>query len=253
MLENSTKAKLARGETVLGCFLTDPEPGLTEFVALQGWDFLIFDGEHGSLQPRDIQSLTLAAEYRGVTPIARATTNQPHIILRILDTGVHGVHVPWVNTPEGVKEAVRSVKYGPMGQRGLAGSRASDWGQFESLGEYTTRANRETMVIIHIETIDAVSAIEQFVEIDGVDVLFIGPTDLSHSLGHPGDLRHPDVVSAMERVTDVVTGSDRTLGVYAGSEASAREWIDRGARYITTGLPGFIKQGMQSYLSNLRG
>lgn len=252
MLENSTKAKLAQGETVLGCFLTYPQPALAEFVAMQGWDFLIFDGEHGPLQPGDIEGLCRAAEHRGVTPIARVTTNQPHIILRFLDTGIHGVHVPWVNTPEEVEAAVRSVKYGPRGQRGLAGSRASDWGQYEPIADYTARANRETMVVIHIETIDAVNAIEDYVEVDGVDVLFLGPTDLSHSLGHPGDLNHPDVVTAMERVTNVVTESDKTLGIYAGSESVAREWIDRGARYIATGLPRFIREGMRAYLSDLR-
>jgi len=252
MLENITKAKLARGETVLGCFLTYPQPSLAELVALQGWDFLVFDGEHGPLQPNDIEGLCRAAEYRGVTPIARVTTNQPHIILRFLDTGIHGVHVPWVNTPEEVEFAVRSVKYGPRGRRGLAGSRASDWGQYESIGEYTVRANRETMVVIHIETIDAVNAIEQYVQVEDVDVLFLGPTDLSHSLGHPGELAHPDVIAAMDRVTEVVTNSDKALGIYVGSESAAREWIDRGARYLATGLPGFIKQGMHTYLSNLR-
>lgn len=252
MLENTTKAKLANGETVLGCFLTYPQPALAEFVAMQGWDFLVFDAEHGPLQPSDIEGLCLAAEYRDVTPIARVTTNQPHIILRSLDTGIHGVHVPWVNTPEDVEAAVRSVKYGPRGERGLAGSRASDWGQYESIGDYTARANRETMMIIHIETIDAVNAIEQYVEVEDVDVLFLGPTDLSHSLGHPGELTHTEVVSAMDKVTDVVTRSDKTLGIYAGSESIAKEWIDRGARYIATGLPGFIREGMQAYLSNLR-
>lgn len=253
MIENSTKAKLASGETVLGCFLTHPQPSLAELIALQGWDFLVFDAEHGPLQPHDVQSLCLAAEYREVTPIVRVTTNQPHIILRFLDTGAHGVHVPWVNTPEEVESAVSAVKYGPRGRRGLAGSRASDWGQYESIGEYTIRANRETMVIIHIETIEAVEAIEEYVQIDGVDVLFLGPTDLSHSIGHPGELDHPDVVSAMDRVADVVTGSDKVLGVYAGSEQAARDWVERGARYVATGLPGFIRQGMQTYLSNLRG
>ena len=181
MIENSTKEKLARGETVFGCFLTDANPSLAELVALQGWDFLVFDGEHGPLQPADVANLARAAELRGVTPIARATTNLPHVILRFMDAGVHGIHVPWVNTPGEVESAVRSVKYGPRGQRGLAGSRASDWGRFETIGDYTVRANRETMLIIHIETIDAVDAVEAYAQVDDVDVLFIGPTDLSHS------------------------------------------------------------------------
>lgn len=252
MLENTTKAKLAAGETVFGCFVKYAEPTFAEFVAMQGWDFLIFDGEHGTLDPRDLEGLCRAAELRGVTPLARVTTNQPQIILRYLDTGIHGVQVPWVNTAEGVEQAVQSAKYGPRGMRGLAGSRASEWGMNEPIGDYTVRANRETMVIIHIETITAVEAIDEFLAIDGVDVLFIGPTDLSHSLGHPGDPSHPVVVEAMDRVVASVVPSDKVLGIYAGNADLAAEWADRGARYIATGTDGFLKQGMQAYLSRVR-
>lgn len=252
MLENATKAKLASGKTVFGCFIRYAEPAFTEFVAMQGWDFLVFDTEHGTLQPSDVEGLSRAAELRSVTPIARVTANQAHIILRLLDTGIHGVHVPWVDTVEGVEQAVRAVKYHPRGQRGLAGSRASDWGMYESIADYTQRANRETSVVVHIETMDAVDAIEDFVAIDGVDVLFIGPTDLSHSLGHPGDTSHPEVVDAMDRVADAVVGSDKALGIFAGTAAVAQQWIGKGARYLATGVDGFIKQGMQAYLSQVR-
>jgi 4-hydroxy-2-oxoheptanedioate aldolase len=252
VLENTTKAKLAAGEAVHGCFLRYRDPAFAEFVAMQGWDFVVFDGEHGTLQPADIEDLCRAVELRGATPIARVTTNQPHIILRFLDTGLHGVHVPWVNTPEGVELAVQSVKYEPRGRRGLAGSRASDWGMYESIADYTVRANRETMLIVHIETQQAVDAVHEYVAIDGVDVLFIGPTDLSHSLGHPGQTSHPAVAAAMERVAEVVVPSDKTLGIFASTEAFAAEWLERGARYVATGPDGFLKQGMRHYLDHVR-
>lgn len=252
MLENTTKAKLANGEAVYGCFIRYREPTFAEFVAMQGWDFVIFDGEHGTLGPREMETLCPLVELRGVTPIARVATNQPHIILRVLDTGVHGIHVPWVNTAAGVEAAVQSTKYWPRGQRGLAGSRASEWGMFESLAAYTERANRETMLIVHIETMDAVNVIEDYVAIDGVDVLFIGPTDLSHSLGHPGDPAHPEVAAAMERVAAAVVGSDKTLGIYAGTPEFAARWYDRGARYFTTGPDGFLRKGMHDYLEQVR-
>lgn len=252
MLENRTRAKLAAGEAVFGCFVRYREPSFAEIVAMQGWDFVIFDGEHGTLEPRDVEDLSRAVELRGATPFARVTTNQAHIILRFLDTGIHGVHVPWVNTPDGVERAVQAVKYGPRGQRGLAGSRASDWNQYESLADYTARANRETMVIIHIETMEAVDAIEQYAAVDGVDVLFIGPTDLSHSLGHPGDAGHPEVRAAMDRIAEVVVPSDKVLGIYAGTAANAAEWLDKGARYFATSPEGFMKQGMKAYLDHVR-
>jgi len=253
LIENSTKRKLREGQAVYGCFFRYAAPSLAEYVAMQGWDFLIFDGEHGSLEPRDMEDLARAAELHDVTPIARVTTNQPHVMLRFLDAGAHGVQVPWVNTAAEVERVVVSTKYQPRGQRGLAASRQGGWGNTESLADFTERANRETLVVVHIETSDAVAAVEEYTEIEGVDVLFIGPTDLSHSLGHPGNPAHPDVQKAMERVAEIVAPSDKTLGIFAGSPKFAADWYERGARYFTTGLEGIVKQGMQSYLTAVRG
>jgi 4-hydroxy-2-oxoheptanedioate aldolase len=218
-----------------------------------GWDFMVFDGEHGTLGPREVEDLCRAVEPHGVSPLVRATTNQAPIILRYMDAGAHGVHVPWVNTPAGVEEAVQAVKYAPRGVRGLAGTRASRWGLTEGLGAYTERANRETLVVIHIETAEAVDAIADYVAIDGVDVLFLGPTDLSQSLGHPGETSHPDVVAAMERVVEAVVPSRKVLGIYAGSAAMTREWLDRGARYFTTGIEPLLKDATRAHLANVRG
>ena len=253
MLENRTKARLAAGEAAFGCFVRTPEPSLIEYVAMLGWDFLVFDAEHGTLQPGEVEDLCRAVEPRGTTPIVRVTTNDPPTILRFLDTGVHGVHVPWVNSAAEVERAVQSVKYTPRGIRGLAGSRASEWGINEPIGEYVKRANRETLVVIHIETQDAVDAIDAYLAVDGVDVLFIGPTDLSQSLGHPGDLKHPDVLRAMDRVADAVVGSGKTLGLYAGTVDMTKEWLDRGARYFTTSLEPFLRDGMRAHLRDVRG
>lgn len=253
MLENRTKARLAAGEATFGCFVRTPEPSLIEYVAMLGWDFLVFDAEHGTLQPSEVEDLCRAVEPRGTTPIVRVTTNDPPTILRFLDTGVHGVHVPWVNSAAEVERAVQSVKYTPRGIRGLAGSRASEWGINEPIGEYVERANRETLVVIHIETQDAVDAIDDYLAVDGVDVLFIGPTDLSQSLGHPGDLKHPDVLRAMDRVADAVVGSGKTLGLYAGTVDMTKQWLDRGARYFTTSLEPFLRDGMRAHLRDVRG
>ena len=138
------------------------------------------------------------------------------------------------------------------GVRGLAGTRASDWGMSGPLGEYTEIANRETLVVIHIETMEAVDAIEDYVAIDGIDVLFLGPTDLSQSIGVPGQIHHPEVEAAMKRAARVVTASDKTLGLFAGTIEMAREWKHYGARYIATGTDGFIRNGMHEYLERVR-
>ena len=100
MQTNSTKAKLQAGEMVLGCFVRYPDASLIEVLGYLGWDFLVFDGEHGTLEPRDCENLVRAAELRGVTPIVRVTTNLAPIILRYLDTGAQGALVPWINSAE---------------------------------------------------------------------------------------------------------------------------------------------------------
>lgn len=253
MLENLTKAKLQAGDAVFGCFVRTPEAQLIEYVGMLGWDFLVFDAEHGPLQPREVEDLCRAIEPRGTTPIVRVTTNDAPTILRFLDTGAHGVHVPWVNSAADAERAVRAVKYTPRGIRGLAGSRASEWGLREPIGEYVQRANRETLVVIQVETQDAVDGIDDYLAVDGIDVLFLGPTDLSQSLGHPGDLRHPDVLKAMDRVADAVVGSDTVLGIYAGSVDMTKEWLERGARYFTTSLEPFLRDGMRAHLRDVRG
>ena len=245
MIVNPLRARLRAGEAVRGCFVRSPDPDLAEFVAAAGWDFLVFDGEHGRIASTDVADLARAAEVRGVSPIARVPRNEPSTILRFLDAGVHGIHVPWVNTPDEARQVIEAAKYRPEGFRGLAGNRSIDW---RVTPETVTQANAETMVIIHIETADAVEEIDGFLEVAGIDVLFVGPTDLSHSLGHPGRRDHPEVVAAIERVAQAVVDSPVAFGIYAGDSATARRWIERGARYVTTGIESLLGPAMGEYL-----
>lgn len=253
MINNTTKHRLRAGETVVGCFYPYADANLAEYLALLGWDFLVFDGEHGPLEAADLHDLVRAAEVRGVTPIARVATNQPHLILRALDTGAHGVHVPWVNTAEEAVAAVRAVKYQPEGLRGLAGVRAADWGVAEPLADYVVRANRETLVVVHVETAAAVNRIDELVAVGGVDVLFIGPSDLSHSLGVTGQVDHPAMREALARVASAVVGSDTALGIMVKSTGMADEWRERGATYITTSLTSVLQPGAHQYVAATRG
>lgn len=253
MLTNTTKAKLKAGQTVLGCFVRYPSAGLVEVLAYQPFDFIVFDGEHGTLEPADCEHMVRAAELRGVTPIVRVTTNQPHIILRFMDTGAQGLHVPWVNSGLEAEAAVQSVKYHPRGIRGLAGSRALDYAQTMPFGEAVKKANDETLIAIHIETIQAVDALPEIVAVEGIDVIFIGPTDLSHSLGVPGNVQHPSVQSAIDRIVATVQRSNAALGIMVGSSLAARAWQDRGARYITIGLESLIVPAVRDYVTAVRG
>jgi 4-hydroxy-2-oxoheptanedioate aldolase len=250
--KNTTKAKLQSGETVFGCFVRYPDPTLIEVQGYLGWDFLVFDGEHGTLEPRECENLVRAAELRGVTPVVRVTTNLAPVILRFLDTGAQGVHVPWVNTGEEAERAVRAVKYFPRGNRGLAGVRASDFAQAGSLGDYIITANSETLVVLQVETAEAVEHLPKIVAVEGVDVIFIGPNDLSHSLGLAGQMDHPKVKAVLERILQVVLPSNKALGIMVGNANAAREWKQRGARYITITLDSVACPAVRAYLSTCR-
>jgi len=250
--KNLTKAKLQAGDVVYGCFVRYPNAGLVEVMGYQPWDFIVFDGEHGTLDPQSCEHMVRAAELRDVTPIVRVTTNQAPIILRFMDTGAQGLHIPWVNTVAEAADAVRSVKYHPIGIRGLAGIRAADYGQTIPLGEYVEQANAETLVIIHIETQQAVEALPQMIAIDGIDVIFIGPTDLSQSYGVPGQASHPTVQAAIDRIIEIVAASNKVLGIMVPNLQSAQQWRDRGARYIAIGLESLLIPAVRDYLKAVR-
>lgn len=252
MRTNATKKRLLAGETVFGCWLRYPDPALVEFVGYQGWDFVVFDAEHGTAEPRDCENMVRAAELRDVTPIVRVTTNQAPVILRFMDTGAQGAHVPMVNTRLEAESAVEAIKYGPRGKRGLAASRAASFGQGPPLGEYVAQANSESLVVVHIETKEAIEQLPDIAAVDGIDVVFIGPTDLSHSLGIPGETNHPDVERAMDKIVEATATSTCALGVLVSSTAAACSWRERGARYIAITLEALIRESSRGFLSTVR-
>jgi 4-hydroxy-2-oxoheptanedioate aldolase len=221
-------------------------------MALGGWDFIVFDAEHGALQPRDLEDLSRACELHGVTPMVRVTTNEPSTVLRFLDAGAHGMHVPWVDSGTAAETAVRAAKYQPRGSRGLAATRSAGFGVEAPIGDYVRQSNLETLVVVQVETAEGVANVEELVAVDGVDVIFIGPTDLAHSLGHVGDPSHREVRAAMDRITDVVAASAKALGIFISDPADAAAWRDRGARYLCTGLEPLLSGSMKHYLETIR-
>jgi 4-hydroxy-2-oxoheptanedioate aldolase len=249
---NKTKAKLTAGETVFGCFYRYPEPGIVEVLGYQGWDFILFDGEHGTLEPRDCENLARAAELHDITTLVRVTTNQPPVILRYLDTGIQGAQIPMINSKAEAEAAVRAVKYHPRGVRGLAGVRADDYAQRQPFKEYVVQANKETMVIAQVETGAAADQISEIIEVPDIDVIFIGQTDLSHSLGVPGDTEHSTMHAALDRIITAVNRSDKALGVLVSNVQAAQAWRERGANYIIIGLEALLSSACRSYLQTMR-
>jgi 4-hydroxy-2-oxoheptanedioate aldolase len=252
MRDNLTRRALREGRPVFGVFVRYLDPALVELVAHHGWDFIVFDGEHGTLEPRELENMVRAAELLGVTPIVRVPTNQAHVILRLMDTGAQGCHVPWIGDAAEADRAVRSVKYSPRGERGLAGVRAADYGQRGSLGEYVRKANEETLVVVHVETASAVDRVDGIAAVDGIDVVFLGPADLSQSLGVPGDVRHPLVLEHMERAARATLAAGKALGVTVPDAEGARAWVERGATYVTTQLETVLRAGTREFLGRAR-
>lgn len=255
MRTNQTKAKLKAGETVHGCFVRYPEPTLIEMLGYYGWDFIMFDGEHSTITPRDCEQLARAAELQNVTPLVRVTTNQQPVILRFMDTGVMGAMVPMINSVADAEAAVRSIKYAPRGQRGLAGVRAAAFGQVPGFNfkNYIAEANNETLVIAQVETAAAVDALPDIVQIPDIDVIFIGPTDLSQSVGVPGELQHPAVQELFDRIVSTVTASDKALGILVPNAEAARQWQARGARFVLVVMDALLGPACRSFLQTVRG
>jgi 4-hydroxy-2-oxoheptanedioate aldolase len=252
MQRNVTREKLARGEAVFGCFLRYPDAGLAELLALQGLDFVVFDGEHGTLAPRACEHLVRAVELHGVTPGVRVEENRAPIILRYLDPGALIVHVPGVHSAADAAEAVRAVKFRPLGDRGLAPSRASGFGAKDGYPAYIANANRETQVVVHVESAAGVEAADEIAAVDGVDVLLFGALDLSHDLGRPGDVEHPELLACAERVAAAAAGAGKLLGAAPGNAAGVRSWLDRGARYVLVTVESFVTPGVERFLSEAR-
>jgi len=251
---NKLKAKLKAGQTVIGPYVRQSDPGLSEVLCYLGFDFLFFDSEHAPINERDYENLARVCELNGVTSIARLPANLPWMIGRCLDTGIEGVQIPMVNTAEEALAAVRAAKYQPLGIRGLAGARAAKYGQVLpfSYPSHIETSNAETMLIVQVETPASIDALPEIVKIPGIDVVFIGPTDLSNSLGHPGNFKHPDVQAAFDRIVDIVGESDKILGVLATTTEASLEWQARGARYLLCVFEAILGPAVRSFLKTIR-
>lgn len=250
VIENTTKERLLGGKTVLGCFVRSPDANFAEYVAIWGWDFLVFDEEHGSVDRRDVANLARACERRKVTPIVRVSSGDRALVLRCLDAGVAGIHFPWVNNEEQARSAVSAAHYAPLGVRGLAGNRATDWSVSP---QAMARANENTLTVVQVETQEGVENIEALCSVDGVDVLFVGPSDLSQSLGVPGEYDHPFVVGAMEKVAAAVRESGKVFGLFAGTPEAALRGMEMGARYVATGVEALVGRAMASFIHSVSG
>jgi len=229
---NQLKRKLAEGRVVLGTFITLNCPDLVEIAGLAGFDYCIIDTEHGPGNPESIQHMIRAAELRGMVPIVRVTDTAATTILRTLDVGAAGIQVPQVNSPETAENVVRSAKYFPKGDRGACLTRSSRYGFVPGVAEYFEEANRETLVILHCENRQGLECLDGIAAVDGVDVVFVGPYDLSQSFGIPGQIYHPVMVDAVARALAAAKRAGKPAGIFVGSVEEAKARIEQGFSYI---------------------
>ena len=209
MKENRVRRILGEGGLALGTHVGGiADPQIVELIGLAGFDAAFIDMEHTSFDLRDIQLMVMAAERAGVTPIVRTPGFDAAFILRLLDMGVQGVQVPHVSTADTAREAVKAVRYPPQGERGMAAaSRAADYGKTRLL-DHMAQSNAQITLACMIEDMEAVENIDQIAAVEGVDLLAVGPSDLSRSLGVSGHPDHPRLVAAIDRVRDAVRKSN---------------------------------------------
>jgi 4-hydroxy-2-oxoheptanedioate aldolase len=252
MKPNRMKAKLKAHEPALGCSVMFPSPQIVEMLGHAGFDWVLLDCEHGSLALADVEIMAMAAEAAGVTAIARPRTNAAADIQAVMDRGVMGVQVPHVNTAADARRAVSAVKFGPGAGRGLAaGTRPDNWGLGAKMTDFTVAANEQSLVCVQLEHSEAIRNVDDILAVEGVDVFFIGPSDLSQSMGHPGNPAAPDVAAAIKQTLARIVAAGKTPGMPATAETVSGV-IDSGVRYIYTHLPRLIGAGTAAFLKARR-
>lgn len=247
MAPNRMKRKLTSGQPAFGVSVMIPSPHVVDMVGRLGFDWVLIDCEHGSITLESVELMVMAAEAAGVTPIARPPVNSFEAIGQLMDRGVMGVQVPHVNTAEDARRAVEAVKYHPYGERGLAaGVRSSAYGYGMSMAEYTERSNRETLVCVQLEESEAIANVNEIVQVEGVDVFFVGPSDLSQSLGYPGQPDTPVVREAMDTAFATVAAAGKVSGS-AGNSAAIRRYLRQRVTYLYTHLTSLLSSGAGTF------
>jgi 2-keto-3-deoxy-L-rhamnonate aldolase RhmA len=212
MLAEKIKQKLSQKKVSIGTWMSMAHPSIAEILAMAGYDWVVVETEHTAIDVSEALRMIIAIEQRGAVPLVRLAGIDPIQAKAVLDSGAAGVIVPMVNTKTDAELAVAMTKYPPMGTRGVGLARAQGYGvEFD---DYVQRANKDSLVIVQIEHIDAVNNIEEILSVPGIDGTFIGPYDLSMSLGIPGQLSHPKVVEAKEKVLQAVLRKGLAAGIH---------------------------------------
>ena len=252
MRKNEMKARLQAGKPALGCSIMIPSPQMVEMAAHAGFDWVLIDMEHGTIGLETAELMCMAAEARGITPIVRPRNNASAEITSVMDRGAAGVQVPHINTADDARRALAAVKFGPGDNRGLAaGTRPDSYGLAKAMPDFVREANAQSLVCIQLEHAKAIENVDALLAVGDIDVYFIGPSDLSQSMGHPGNPKAPPVKDAIDKTLARIVAAGKTPGMPATAD-NLDQVIASGCRYIYTHLPKLFGAGANAFLSKGR-
>ncbi|MFN0184607.1 MAG: 2-dehydro-3-deoxyglucarate aldolase [Aquabacterium sp.] len=239
---NRLRQRLQRGDTLIGCWASLASPITTEVLGLAGFDWLLLDAEHS---PNDVLSLIpqlMALKDSPSVPVVRPPANDTVLLKRLLDAGFHDFLIPMVDTPEQAQAAVAATRYPPQGVRGVSVSQRSN--RYGTVPGYFEHINDAITVAVQIETRAAVAAAADIAAVDGVDAVFIGPSDLAAGYGHLGQPGHPEVQAAIQQAHAAIAAAGKPTGILAPLEADARRYLAMGMRFVAVGSDlGVLRAG----------
>ncbi len=255
---NTFKRALREGRPQIGLWSTIPSPFVCEMIGGAGYDWVLLDTEHTPtdvpLMLGQLQAVAAALPAPGTLPVhavVRPACNDAVLIKRYLDLGAQSLLLPFVQNAQQARNAVRAMRYAPQGMRGMGGStRAANFGR---TADYVARAADELCLLVQVETAEALEQIEAIAAVDGVDGIFIGPADLSASLGYPGQARHPVVNRAIDQAIARIRACRKAPGILMVDEARARECLELGAQFVAVALDTLLlRDGLDAAAARFR-
>jgi 4-hydroxy-2-oxoheptanedioate aldolase len=249
----SVKEKLVDKKVVIGTFSKFSSPVASEILGYLGFDFVILDMEHSALDYHQAENLIRAGETAGISTVIRVPGIEENPILRVLEAGVQGVQAPGVDSDEMAIKVVEASRYRPIGMRGLSFSTRAAQYTIKDKNEHFKDSLNKQLVIVQIESKEAVENLEEIAKIEGIDVLFLGPSDLSNSYGVPGQVNHPLVLEALSKLIKVAEQNGKVAGTFVSNSEQSQRAIEAGVRYLVYDNDvAFFAKGAKSALDELK-
>ncbi|ABO08842.1 HpcH/HpaI aldolase family protein [Pyrobaculum calidifontis] len=239
--------KAGMGAT-FGVWITIPHPEVVEILSNLPFDWFMFDMEHAPITVEKLETMLMPLRGSDIVPLARVPWNDPVEIKRVLDLGVAGVLVPWVNTREEAERAVKAVRYPPWGIRGVGPRRSVMYG-FADVVKYYKEWDENYVLLVQVETAEAVENVEEIASVEGVTGLFVGPNDLSASLGAFRDFKNPKFTAALERVLAAAKSRGKLAGVMTYSPEEAARMVEMGFNFVALSHDvKYLVEGAKAFL-----